>query len=245
MKAFILAAGKGTRLGKLTETLPKALVDFNGKPMLQLLLEKLKNQGFNDVLINIHHHGDKIVDFLKENKNFGLDVKISDERDELLDTGGAVKKAAWFFEGNEPVLVHNVDIYTDLYFPDLIKTHKQSRNLVTLLVKERESSRKLLFDEELRLAGWKNIKSGEYKWVNAPLKEYVERAYSGIYIASPGYPGKIKNTGSFPVVPVWLDLAKNNSVKGLEHNNSLWFDLGTVEKISVAEKILSKTKSRT
>jgi len=230
----------GTRLGDDTKDKPKALVKFNGKPMLQGLLENLKTQGFDKVCINIHHFGDMILQFLEKHHNFGLDICISDERNKLLDTGGAVKKAAVFFQGNEPVLVHNVDVFTNLDFYDFFVKHDKSGALVSLLVRDRMSSRKLLFDNSLKLQGWKNIKTGEYKWTNGPLKDYRERAFSGIYVASPQFPDKIDKHGNFPVVPVWLDLARDNLIKGVEHNDSLWFDLGTQEKIKAAENILGK-----
>ncbi len=240
MKAFILAAGLGSRLAPLTNDKPKALVDFNGRPMLQYLIERLKEQGFNHLLINIHHFGELILNFLEKNKNFGVDISVSDERGQLLNTGGAIVKAAAFFKGNNPVLVHNVDIYTDLDFSQLIEAHKASGALVSLAVKNRNSSRKLLFDEQMRLKGWKNLKSKEYKWVNNKTTGYIERAYSGVYIASPEYPGLIKQTGSFPIVPQWLRLAKNQLFKGIEHNEGHWFDLGSMEKIKAAQRVIKK-----
>jgi len=240
MKAFILAAGLGSRLAPLTNNKPKALVDFNGKPMLQGLIERLKKQGFDKLLINVHHFGDLVIDFLKQHNNFDIDITVSDERNLLLDTGGAVVKAVRFFNGGEPVLVHNVDIYSDLDFTKLIENHTNSDALVTLAVRERESSRKLLFDENFNLSGWRNLNTGEFKWVNSQPEHYLERAYSGIYIASPGYPEKIKNSGSFSIVPEWLKLASENKIKGVEHNTGLWFDLGSIEKIKQAEKAINK-----
>ena len=239
MKAFILAAGLGSRLAPLTNNKPKALVDFNGKPMLQRLIERLKNQGFDKLLINVHHFGDLVIDFLKQNNNFDIDIAISDERNKLLDTGGAIIKAAWFFKGKEPVLVHNVDIYSDLNFVDLIKHHQNSGALVSLAIRDRESSRKLLFDKRFILSGWRNLNTGEYKWVNGQPDNYLERAYSGIYIASPDYPEKIKNNARFSIVPEWLKLAQENKIKGDEHNKGLWFDLGSIEKIKEAEKAVN------
>ena len=239
MKAFILAAGLGSRLAPLTNNKPKALVEFNGRPMLQELIVRLKKQGFDQLLINIHHFGDKVLEFLEENNNFGIDISVSDERELLLDTGGAIVKAAGFFKGNEPVLVHNVDIYSNLEFSGLIKIHKESNALVTLAVRNRVTSRKLLFDERLRLTGWRNIKTGEYKWVDKQSAGYKERAYSGIYVASPDYPEQIKMSGSFPIVAQWLRLAKTNLIKGVEHNEGHWFDLGSVEKIAEAERFIA------
>jgi NDP-sugar pyrophosphorylase family protein len=235
MKAFILAAGKGTRLAPLTGNKPKALVEVNGKPMLQGVIERLKDRGFTEFMINIHHFGQQITDFLKANNNFNVDIKISDERDLLLDTGGAVVKAARFFKGSQPVLVHNADIYSNADFAKLMDNHKKSGALVSLLVRNRNSTRKLLFNNRMALTGWKNLKTGEYKWVGDKTPHYTERAFSGIYIASAGYPEKIGLQGSFPVVPQWLKLARTEPVVGVENNNDLWFDLGTIEKIKEAE----------
>ena len=240
MKAFILAAGLGSRLAPLTADKPKALVEFNGKPMLQGVIERLKKQGFNQFLINIHHFGDLVEDFLFKHDNFGVDIEVSDERDLLLDTGGSLVKASWFFEGQEPVLVHNVDIYSDDDFVKLMDLHRDSGALISLAVRNRNSSRKLLFDESMKLTGWKNTKTHEYIWVKGQTDKVKDWAYSGIYVASPGFPSLIKQSGSFPVVPVWLALAKEYLIKGVEHNQGFWFDLGSAEKITEAESQVEK-----
>jgi len=243
MKAFILAAGLGSRLAPLTNNKPKALVEVNGKPMLQNLIEKLVSQGFNELLVNVHHYGDLIVNFLKANNNFGVKVTISDERDRLLDTGGAMVKAAWFFYGDEPVLVHNVDVFTDMNFVNLMELHKKSKALVSLVIRNRDSSRKLLFDSNRHLKGWKHLQKNEIKWVDKPEAEVVERAYSGIYVASPSYPEKMQQEGSFSVVTEWLNMASRHVIAGVEYNEGLWFDLGSADKIYEAEqKINSKSK---
>ena len=240
MKAFILAAGLGSRLVPLTDYKPKALVEFNGRPMLQGVIEQLKKQGFDQFMINIHHFGDLVLDFLKRHDNFGVEINISDERDLLLDTGGAMVKASWFFEGEEPVLVHNVDIVADFDFVQMMELHRDSGALVSLAVRNRTSSRKLLFDESMELTGWKNIKTHEVKWVKEQSGKYQERAYSGIYVASPDFPALIKQEGSFPIIPVWLSLAKLYSIKGVEYDQGFWFDLGSVEKIKEAESKIEK-----
>ncbi len=241
MKAFILAAGLGSRLVPLTHHKPKALVPVNGKPMLQNLIERLKKQGFDELLINVHHFGDLVIDFLKDHDNFGISIAISDERDRLLDTGGAIVKAGWFFKGKKPVLVHNVDVYADMDFVQLLHQHKQSKALVTLVTRDRVSSRKLLFDDRNLLKGWKHLQNNEIKWVGKPVPGVVERAYSGVYVASSTYPDLIRRQGSFSVIPEWLDMAARASIVGVEHNEGLWFDLGSVDKIKEAE---SKLKMR-
>jgi NDP-sugar pyrophosphorylase family protein len=243
MKAFILAAGLGSRLAPLTNNKPKALVEVNGKPMLQHLIEKLISQGFDELLINVHHYGDLITDFLEANDHFGVSVAISDERDKLLDTGGAMVKAAWFFYGDEPVLVHNVDVFTDMNLANLMELHNKSKALVSLVTRNRDSSRKLLFDGNRHLKGWKHLQNNLVKWVDKPEAEVVERAYSGIYVASPSYPEKIRQKGSFSIIPEWLNMASQNVMVGVEHNEGLWFDLGSADKIQEAEqKINSKSR---
>ena len=240
MKAFILAAGLGSRLAPLTHQKPKTLVPVNGKPMLQNLIERLKEQGFDELLVNVHHFGDLVVDFLKDHDNFGISIAISDERDRLLDTGGAVVKAGWFFKGNEPVLVHNVDVYTDMDFVQLLHQHHQSKALVSLVTRDRVSSRKLLFDEGNFLKGWKHLQNNEIKWVGKPAPGAIERAYSGVYVAAPAYPDLMRQQGSFSIIPEWLDMAARASIMGVEHNEGSWFDLGSVDKIKEAESKLNK-----
>jgi len=235
MKAFILAAGLGTRLGNLTTDKPKALVEVAGKPMIRHLLEKLTKEGFKEILINIHHFGDKVSAYLVQQSFPGLSISVSDERALLLDTGGAVKKAAAFFEGKEPVLVHNVDILTNYDLAGAVENHKKSKATVTLLVNRRITSRKLLFNKKMKLAGWKNLQTGEVIWNQMPVKQPVETAYSGIYVASPSFPSLLdKQKQVFPVVPEWLRIAVSHPVYGVIQNG-WWFDLGTQEKIRKAE----------
>ena len=153
MKAMIFAAGLGTRLKPITDSIPKAMVPINGKPLLQLVLEKLKVAGFNEIIVNVHHFPELIIDFLKQNSNFGIRIEISDERDVLLDTGGAIRKAAWFFDDGKPFLVHNVDILSNLNLGDLYHQHLTTNPLATLVVSERDTFRYLLFNGDNRLCG--------------------------------------------------------------------------------------------
>ena len=187
MKAMIFAAGLGTRLKPLTDHQPKALVPVAGRPMLEHVILKLKKAGFNELVINIHHFGEQIIDFLKANQNFGLTIHISDERDMLLDTGGGIKKAEPFFQGNEPFLVHNVDILSDTDLKALYEYHLHSGNNATLLASKRVTARYLLFDDQARLRGWINKDTGQTKpegfVYDATL--YQEYAFSGIHVISP------------------------------------------------------------
>ena len=216
MKAMIFAAGLGTRLKPLTDHMPKALVPVAGRPMLEHVILKLKEAGFTELVINIHHFGEQIIDFLKANQNFGLTIHISDERDMLLDTGGGIKKAATFFTGTEPFLVHNVDILSNANLKEVYDFHRKSQNLATLLVSPRKTSRYLLFDTDNRLQGWIHKDTLQTKpegFVYEP-GQYREYAFSGIHVISPELfrymEGEAWN-GKFPIMDFICTPAGNSS----------------------------------
>ncbi|MDD7716929.1 MAG: nucleotidyltransferase family protein, partial [Bacteroidales bacterium] len=163
MKAMVFAAGLGTRLRPLTNDRPKALVEVGGKTMLERVITHLADCGVTDITVNIHHFGEKIIEFLEEKKNFGLDIHISDERDLLLDTGGGLMKARKYLDGDEPFIVHNADILTDLDLKAMYDFHVEHDALSTILVKDRQTQRYFLFDHDHRLKGWINKKTGETK----------------------------------------------------------------------------------
>jgi len=238
MKAFILAAGLGTRLGDLSKNKPKALVKINDRVLLGVLINHLKDQGFNEFLINVHHHGQMVIDYLNENNNFGVQIQISDERDELLDTGGAIIKASDFFIGNEPILIHNVDIISEVDYAELLNYHLKNKSLASLCVRKRNSDRALLFNDNMELKGWMNKKINKYKWVGSPLSNYSSFAFSGIYLVNPEFISKIKLTGKFSIIDAWLSIAGSNKIKAYLDNSENWFDLGTMEKIKLAESYL-------
>ena len=185
MKAMIFAAGLGTRLKPITDTMPKALVPVNGKPLLHHVLTKLIDAGYDDITVNVHHFPDQIIKYLEEN-DFGVNIHISDERTQLLETGGAVKHAHPFLDGAEPFLVHNVDILSDLDLDWFRKAHRPG-DLATLLVSERKTQRYLLFDAEGLLCGWTNIATGEVRspYGGIDPKDYRMLAFSGIHYISP------------------------------------------------------------
>ena len=179
---MIFAAGLGSRLKPLTDSMPKALVPIAGRPMLEHVILKLKASGFTEIVINIHHFGEQILDFLKANDNFGLTIHISDEREQLLDTGGGVRKACTFFEhSDEPFLVHNVDILSDVDLKELYDYHLQNGSVATLLASRRKTSRYLLFDTDRRLCGWINKDTGQVKpeGFRPDESRYQEYAFSG------------------------------------------------------------------
>lgn len=240
MKAFILAAGLGTRLGSLTADKPKALVEVNGKSMLENLLMHLKSQGIQQFLINVHHFAEKVIQHVKENNNFGVDVAFSDESRELLDTGGAILKAADFFKGDEIILVHNVDVASGINLAELESYHKQKNALVTLCIRKRDSGRALLFDEKMQLGGWANLAQNDYKWVNKPMITLESFAYSGIYLAQSEFAKKLPFEGRFSIIDAWLKMAKTERIIGFEDFSDYWFDIGTMEKIAAAEKYFIK-----
>jgi NDP-sugar pyrophosphorylase family protein len=238
MKVFILAAGLGSRLGDLSKNRPKALVQLNGQALLGRLINYLKGQGFDHFLVNIHHHGQMVIDYLEEHQHFGVEIKISDERSELLDTGGAILKAREFFKGNDPVLIHNVDIISEVNLKEMLSYHLKNDALATLCVRKRDTDRSLIFDDKMVLKGWKNKKTNEYKWVDAPLSNYLSLAYSGIYYANPGFPDQLTLTGIFSIIDGWLSLVEPGHIKGFLDNSEKWFDLGTREKLQMAETYL-------
>ncbi len=236
MKAILLAAGLGTRLYPLTKNKPKALVEVQGKPLLQHQLEKLKRTGFTQVLINIHHFGDLILEFLDQNQNFGLDIQISDERNQLLDTGGALRKASNFIAGNEAILIHNVDVLSNIDLSEMWKTHQASGALASLAVRDRETSRYLLFNEQNQLRAWENKKTGEKKgdWTHPKLKQ---AAFSGIHIISPKCIDLFPNKAAFSIIDFYLEQINKYKIIGFFHTNSFWLDVGKPETLALAEKI--------
>jgi NDP-sugar pyrophosphorylase family protein len=239
MKAFILAAGLGTRLGELTADKPKALVEVNGKSMLENLLLHLKKQGIQQFLINVHHFAGKVMQHVEDNNSFGVDITFSDERQALLDTGGAIRKAARFFNGNEPVLVHNVDVATGMNLRELAAYHDKKNALATLCVRKRNSTRALLFDKEMQLGGWAHLEKNDFKWVHHPLTDFNSFAYSGIYLVQPEFAKKLPFSGRFSIIDAWLKMAKTERITGYEDRSDYWFDLGTKEKIAIAEKYMN------
>lgn len=238
---MIFAAGLGTRLRPLTNNMPKALVPVAGKPMLERVVLRLKEAGFNDITVNIHHFGEQIIDFLRANGNFGTNIHISDERESLLDTGGGIKKARPFLEGNEPFLVHNADILSETDLAALYRHHQESGAEATLLVSERQTSRYLLFDGQYRLHGWTNKSTGEVKPQGFRYQEgaYQELAFSGIHVISPSLFRFMDNeqwTGKFSIIPFYLSVCEKALIQGYPLQGVRWFDIGKPETLEEAER---------
>ncbi|MCF0207079.1 MAG: nucleotidyltransferase family protein [Bacteroidales bacterium] len=235
MKAMIFAAGLGTRLAPLTNTMPKAMVPINGKPMLQHQIEKLRDSGCDYIVINVHHFASQIIDFVKNN-DFGVKIEISDESDLLLNTGGGLKNVKKFFCDGDNFLIHNVDIFSDIDLKELYTHHRDSNNIVTLAVMHRSSSKQLMFDEQNLLCGWHDIKSDE-KIITSQRESYNEMAFSGIYACNYKIFDLIENEGSFPIIPELLKIAKSNRIGAYIHDDKNVIDVG---KIDVIRKLESK-----
>ena len=227
MKGMILAAGLGTRLRPLTDKIPKALVKIGTTTLLEYAIKKLLHYGFNDIIINIHHLPDLIIRYLADNKNFGASVTISDEREILLDTGGALKKASEFLKGNEPFLVYNCDIVTDLNLSQLFEYHLKQGGLCTLAVRQRETSRYFLFDNDNNLCGWWNKKTNERKLAVKSGKSLNNYAFSGINVINPEALNLFPDNNVFSLVDFYLKIASDNSIKGFDHSQTSWSDIGS------------------
>lgn len=235
MKAMLLAAGLGKRLQPLTDHTPKALIEVNGTPLLRIAIEYLAHHGFNEIIINVHHHAGQIVDFLKANHNFAQRIIISDETDRLLDTGGGLKKAAWFFDDDQPFLVYNVDILCDLDLGKLYRNHLGSGALATLAVRNRPSQRYLLFDAENTFCGWQNIKTGETIYAREYSSDLQSLAFSGIHVLSPEILKHfIPEEEVFSLIDLYLQIAGDFPVKGFRHDESRWIDVGKPENLAKA-----------
>lgn len=239
MKAMVFAAGIGSRLKPLTDTMPKALVPVCGRPMLEHVLLKLRKAGFTDVVINIHHFGEQILNFLEANQHFGMRISVSDERQELLDTGGGLKKAMPLLSDGEPFLVHNVDILSNVDLRQLYAHHMQSHAVATLLVSQRQSSRYLLFNKEERLCGWVNKQTGQTKPEGFTYQPdlYKELAFSGIHVISPSLFRYMddKWSGKFSIVDFYLQTCAKADLRGFAADNLQLIDIGKPETLQKAD----------
>jgi len=240
MKAMIFAAGLGTRFKPWTDHHPKALAIVNGKSLLQRNIEYLQQYGIRDIIVNVHHFAEQVKDAIHVNKGWGSNISISDETDEVLETGGGLKKAAWFFDAGS-FLVINADILTDLDLNRMIALHHQNKSLATLATTNRISSRYFLFDEKDELCGWRNSKSGAEK-ISRQEKSLSPKAFSGIHIISPVIFSLINQQGKFSIVDVYLDLCKTNSIKGFDHSGSKLVDVGRTESVAEAEKLFGASE---
>ncbi|HEY4153939.1 MAG TPA: nucleotidyltransferase family protein [Puia sp.] len=252
MKAMIFAAGLGTRFKPWTEKHPKALAPINGKSLLERNIRYLQQFGITEVVLNVHHFADQIMEAIAKNEAWGSRIAISEEIGEVLETGGGLKKASWFFTDG-PFVVMNADILTDLDLNNMIAFHRQHTPLATLAVTNRKSSRYFLFNEKNRLCGWRNIKTGEERLVISgpgvpPVKSgdepaqgslpvLNEKAFSGIHIISPDLFSFLHREGKFSIVDVYLELAGRKPILEFDHSGSKLVDVGKPEAVAVAERM--------
>lgn len=249
MKAMVLAAGLGTRLRPLTNDRPKALVEVAGRTLLEITLTRLRAFGVRDVIVNVHHFADLVIEYLEANNNFGMNIAISRE-EVLLDTGGGLKKAAWFFlqdrrndgadSGDEPFLLHNVDVISTIDLPRMLEAHQRSGALASLAVQQRESSRYLLFDDEQRLCG---RRIGDREEGARASEKKQSLAFCGIHVISPRLLTMMRQEGVFSIIEAYLDLAaRGETVTAFRADEYYWRDLGKAEEIRQAEQDLEKEK---
>lgn len=234
--AMIFAAGLGTRLKPLTDDRPKALVNFCGKSMLERTVERLESFGFTRIVINIHHFPQLMREAILQLSKPGLELIVSDESDILLDTGGGLKKAFEIIKPKGPVLLHNVDVLSDINFQHMLRTHQQEGAIATLAVSRRETARYFLWDNN-RMCGWENIKTGDQILCRVSKNKPSRKAFSGIHIVSPEFANLIEETGKFSITPLYLRLAAQHTIVSYEHNPAFWADLGSIEKLHKAETI--------
>jgi len=244
MRAMVLAAGLGTRLRPLTNDRPKALVEIGGRTLLELTLAHLALSGVRDVIINVHHFADLVIQYLKANNNFGMQVEISRE-ELLLDTGGGLKKASWFFlqdpdRVDEPFILHNVDVVSTIDFHRLLNFHNENRALATLAVQERESSRYLLFDDQGELCGRRIGRDQEPEVVRTTLNLQA-LAFSGIHLISPRLLTNMTEEGVFSIIATYLRLAgQGEKILAFRADEYYWRDLGRLDDLHQAEQDLAK-----
>ena len=238
MKAFVAAAGLGTRLGKITKDKPKALAVVGGKTEIQIVFEQLKKYGFTEVVVNLHHFADKVKQYLAQNQGFGLQVSFSDETDLLRDTGGGLKYARKILEDVEVFLVHNVDVLSDINIGELLSFHQNENALATLAVRSRNTSRYLMANAQNQMCGWQNIKTGATKPAQLNTQNLNMYAFSGITALSPRLFDLMEDTDVFSIIDTYVRLCTTEKIMLYPHNYGYWMDMGRPENIPKAEEIM-------
>ncbi len=242
MKAMILAAGLGTRLRPLTENRPKALVEIDGHTMLEITLSRLRTFGIHEVIVNVHHFAEMIIEYLRANGNFGMRIEVSRE-EVLLDTGGGLKQAAWFFLEDssalkEPFILHNVDVLSTIDFRRMVEFHTEHQALATLAVQSRESSRYLLFDEQLRLCG-RRVKHDDQAELVLPAQQVQALAFSGIHVISPRLLTMMPGEEAFSIIDCYLQVAAHDeAIVAFRSDEWYWRDLGSPDNLMQAAQDL-------
>lgn len=251
MQAMIFAAGLGTRLKPLTDTMPKALVRVGGEPLVKRVIDNLASAGVDRIVVNVHHFAQQIIDYLKDNNNFGLDIRISDETGGLLDTGGGIKRAAPLFDSSSPILIHNVDILSNVdlaKFYRLAETRETGAADAVLLVSWRKTKRYLLFDDGMRLVGWTNIETGEVKSPYPDLNPKACRmyAFAGIHAISPRLV-KAMDTwqDKFGIIDFYLKACATHNIIGYAKDDLKLMDIGKLDTLAQAEDFLTSLAPHT
>jgi len=249
MRAMVLAAGLGTRLRPLTDHRPKALVEVGGRTLLEIALARLASFGIREVIVNVHHFADMIVDYLKANKNFGMRIDVSREDDILLDTGGGLKKAAHFFlqksqPPEEPFILHNVDVISTIDLHRMAQFHAENQALATLAVQERPTSRYLLFDGQLQLCGRKSGRDGQAELVRSSSHPKA-LAFSGIHVISPRLFSLMTEEGVFSIIAPYLRLAaQGEKIIAFRSDEYQWRDLGRLDDVTQADQEAKQLSGR-
>jgi N-acetyl-alpha-D-muramate 1-phosphate uridylyltransferase len=236
MKAMLFAAGLGTRLKPFTESAPKALAPIGKSTLLAHNILMLQRFGIRELVINVHHYPEMIVDYLKQHNHFGSQVTISNERDELLETGGGLLKAMPFFSGEQAFLVMNVDVLTNINITQLIHAHLEGSAMATLAVMRRASSRDLLFDSKMDLCGWRNNNTKEER-IALPHQNLFPFAFSGIQVLSPAIWAGIALSGKFSLIDLYLLAAKDRRIFGYDHSGDLFLDVGKPDSVEQSKKL--------
>jgi NDP-sugar pyrophosphorylase family protein len=236
VRAMLLAAGLGTRLKPWTDAHPKALAVVNGKSLLQRNIEYLQQAGIRDVIVNVHHFAGQIMKAIDKNNGWGSNITISDETELVLETGGGLKKAAWYFKDAENFVLMNVDVLTDMHLGAMIAAHTQNKPLATLATTNRKTSRYFLFDDDNTLCGWRNVKTGEEK-ISRVSTRYNEKGFSGIHVINKQLLALMQQQGKFSMVDVYLALAKDNIIRSFDHSSSAFIDVGKPESVVEAEEM--------
>jgi NDP-sugar pyrophosphorylase family protein len=238
MKAMIFAAGLGKRLGDITESTPKALVDINGKTALRRAVEKCSAFGFKDIIINVHHFADMVENEVERLNQMGYKISVSDEREQLLENGGGLYKARNFFD-KSPFLLFNVDIISDFDLEELYRVHLEKKGLSTLAVRHRPGKRFLLVDREGQLRGWRNISTGEQILTGSESEGLTEIAFSSMHIVEPEI-FNYMHEGIYSMIDLYLELAGTHNIYTLKHDEGYWIDIGTPESLEQVRNLLKK-----
>lgn len=238
-KAMILAAGVGSRLKPWTDNHPKALAVVHGKSLLERNIKYLQQFNIYDVVVNVHHFADQIVDAVNTNEGWGSRITISNESEEVLETGGGLLKAAPLLEDENPIVIMNVDILTDLNLYAMINYHEEKKPLATLATSDRATSRYFLFDEGNNLCGWKNTTTGEVRSIKPLTGTETPKAFSGIHVVECRLFPLIKQTGKFSIVDTYLDLMDEQTIKSFDHSENRFIDVGKPESLDKAEVMFS------